>query len=465
MSNTKQRASFSRGKIARVHTLRLFRQAPDNVDKNRIKDNVIFIDNLQGRTIEEFTNDEMQQYIDEYNSKQKRADRKITEPYTEWHKNNGQLMQHVKDKDSVEFAYEYVLCYGNHEDLWKEYFDDSTSQERKQELHKEAVGYYQKALEEFQQKYPHLKILYSVLHADEPNGSIHTHLCFQARAEYDKGLSCKVCIGRALSQDGIERLDQRKSADIEGFQLTRLCSEFRHQVMNRELEKLGYKIGEEEHGKEHIDSNQYTELMTEATQEKQEAERMMKQAIEKEQDTIKRATSIEIMQDDLEEIKEIVHRPNFNPSTVKKVEVKENMFSKPQTMIQLPIDEYENLRNSADMKLLERRVEEKIKEQKKAMKKCLENAMTPKEQELQQEVNILTQNLERKQKTIEEQEIMISQKNDKIERLSHFADKLEKVIEKAKDILRRFGLFKQYEQVFEYEKVDEFDFEYSTIKE
>ena len=57
---------FSTGKIAPKHDFRMG-EIPQNINKSRIKDNVLLVDNLKGRTIEEFTNDEMQIYIDEYN--------------------------------------------------------------------------------------------------------------------------------------------------------------------------------------------------------------------------------------------------------------------------------------------------------------------------------------------------------------------------------------------------------------
>lgn len=412
--NIKIGASFSSGALARVHTLRIGR-VPENVTKELIKDNVVLIDNLHGRTIEQFTNDEMQPHIDAYNKKQKQKCRRIKEPYTEWHKNNGQLMQHVKDKDDVKFAYETVICYGNHEDMWHEYFNPDTSMERKQEMHGEAVKYYKEAVDEFMEKYPHLKVLYAVIHADEANGSIHCHLCFQPQAEYDKGLARKVCIGRALSQDGIERLDERKDADLEGYQLTRLYKEFRHQVLNRKLEELGYEIMEETHGKKHLATDDYKEKMQEINRRKQELQKQ------------------EMFVEELEQAQEIELRPSYDPKQVKTVEVKETIFSKPVEMVQMPVEVFDSLRVAIDSKELNRKTEEKIKRQKEIIEKTMESVRTGSDIELIKENNRLKEEIQQKEYANRSLQIELKKQMQKV-------FKLESILDTIKNFIRMQGL-------------------------
>lgn len=418
MNTNEQKASFSRGAVARVHTLRIGR-VPENVDKNRIKDNVVLIDELKGRTIIEYTNDTMQPYIDAYNKKQKQKCRRITEPYTEWHKNNGQLMQHVKDKESVEFAYEYVWCYGNHEDLWEEYFNPLTSEERKEEMRNEAIDYYKKCLEEFQKNYPHLKVLYCVIHMDEPSGSLHCHTCFQPQAEYDKGLARKVCIGRALSQDGIERLDERKSADVEGFQLERLIKDFRHRVMNRELERLGYEIGEEEHGKKHMDTNEYKIAMKELD----EVEKVVEQKIET-------ALKMEIFKQDMKEIDDIERLPVYDPSKVKTIPAKKGLFGQEQEEMKQTTTENFNAMNAAgNIKAIANDMREKEKKMNKKIEEVIETIRTGEDIELKREN-------ERLKELNEKQRREINSLNKDITQIAQARDNAEYTITQIKNFIR-----------------------------
>lgn len=407
-------ASFSTGKITPIHD---FRNGliPNNVDRERIKDNVILIDNLHGRTIEQFTNDEMQKYIDQYNEKQKQKCRRIEVPYTEWHKSNGLYTQNAKTVEDIKFAYEAVLCYGNNEDLWNEYFNPLTSQERKQELYKEAIEYYDKTIKEIQNKYHHIRILYAVIHADEPNGSIHAHLTFQARAEYTRGLPCQVCISRALDQDGISKLENRSEAKEEGYQLSRLYKQVRHEIMNPELERLGYVVKEEEHGKKHIPSNIFTEKMTELDERE------------------KQVQSQEHFNNELEQLEEIERRPAYDSSKVKRVEVKETIFSKPEEVVQMPVDVFDSLKASADIKKLKKETEEKIKAQNKVIEQAKESIRTGTDKQLEQE------NRELREKT-EQQELRIRSLNQQLEKKDKMIIRLKDTIELIKGFIRNHSL-------------------------
>lgn len=407
-------ASFSTGKIAPIHD---FRNGliPNNVDKERIKDNVILIDNLHGRTIEQFTNDEMQKYIDQYNEKQKQKCRRIEVPYTEWHKSNGLYTQNAKTVEDIKFAYEAVLCYGNNEDLWNEYFNPLTSQERKQELYKEAIEYYDKTIKEIQNKYHHIRILYAVIHADEPNGSIHAHLTFQARAEYTRGLPCQVCISRALDQDGISKLENRSEAKEEGYQLSRLYKQVRHEIMNPELERLGYEIKEEEHDKEHIPSNIFTEKMTELDEREKQVQEQ------------------EYFKEELEQADEIERRPSYDSKQVKHIKVKDSMFSEAYDAVQMPTNIFDSLRVSSDTKDLKKQIQKKIDEQNKIIKNAMESIKTGTDKQLEQE------NRELREKT-EQQELKIRSLNQQLEKKDKMIIRLKDTIELIKGFIRNHSL-------------------------
>lgn len=80
--------SMSVGRLAPKHTLNIdgIRKLSKNENSQLIKDNVVLRDNLHGRTIEEYTNDIFQPFIDAYNKKQRRKDRQIQTGYCEWHR-------------------------------------------------------------------------------------------------------------------------------------------------------------------------------------------------------------------------------------------------------------------------------------------------------------------------------------------------------------------------------------------
>lgn len=284
-------ASMSVGRLAPKHTLNLdgIRELSKNVSPKLIKDNVVLRDNLHGRTIEEYTNDTFQPIIDAYNKKQRRKDRKINVSYCEWHKNNGTLSQ-----GKGQLAYEAVLQYGTHDDLGGEYYAADTTPERKEALRKEFTNVYRQWVDDLERDFPHMTIVYASIHFDETEGTPHLHVCFQPKAECTRGLSQQVSVGRALSQDGIERLETRAEAEHEGgFQLARFYKIFHHQYQNRTLQALGYEIKDEKHGVKHIEKDGYSVVMAQAQENAQkivqEAENR-KETVKKETDRIKAKT-------------------------------------------------------------------------------------------------------------------------------------------------------------------------------
>ena len=229
-------ASMSVGRLAPKHSLNIdgIRAIYKNVAPKLIRDDVVIIDRLRGQngkhmTIEEYTDRHFQPYIDQYNLKQRRKDRQIQVGYCEWHRGNGVLSQ-----GKGELAYEAVLQYGTHEDIGGEYYADTTSQERKAELQEEFISVYREWVEAIQRDYPHLTILYAVIHFSETEGTPHLHVCFQPEADCTRGLAKQVSIGRALAQDGIERIDTRAEAEqAGGFQLARFYQKFHHEYQNK----------------------------------------------------------------------------------------------------------------------------------------------------------------------------------------------------------------------------------------
>ena len=263
-------ASMSVGRLAPKHSLDIdgIRAISPNVTPSLIKDDVVIIDRLKQpdgshMTIEEYTDQTFQPYIDQYNAKQRRKDRQIQTGYCEWHRSNGTLSQ-----GKGELAYEAVLQYGSHEDLGGEYYSPETTPERKAQLRAEYEGVYRQWVADLQRDFPHMTVLFAVAHFSEVEGTPHLHVCMQPQADCSRGLAKQVSIGRALAQDGIERLDSRAEAEqAGGYQLARFYQKFHHEYQNPTLQRLGYEIKAEQHGLKHMEKDGYAVVMEQATQE------------------------------------------------------------------------------------------------------------------------------------------------------------------------------------------------------
>ena len=260
-------ASMSVGRLAPKHSLDIdgIRAISPNVSPSLIKDDVVIIDRLRRpdgshMTIEEYTNQHFQPYIDQYNSKQRRKDRQIQTGYCEWHRGNGTLSQ-----GKGELAYEAVLQYGSHDDLGGEYYSPDTTPERKAQLRAEYEGVYRQWVTDLERDFPHMTLVFAVAHFSETEGTPHLHVCMQPQADCTRGLAKQVSIGRALAQDGIERLDSREEAQqAGGYQLARFYQKFHHEYQNPSLQRLGYEIKAEQHGLKHMEKDGYAVVMEQA---------------------------------------------------------------------------------------------------------------------------------------------------------------------------------------------------------
>ena len=267
-------ASMSVGRLAPKHSLDIdgIRAISPNVTPELIKDDVVIVDRLKRpdgshMTIEEYTDQTFQPYIDQYNAKQRRRDRQIQTGYCEWHRSNGTLSQ-----GKGELAYEAVLQYGSHDDLGGEYYSPDTTQERKAQLRAEYEQVYRQWVADLERDFPHMTIVFAVGHFSEIEGTPHLHVCLQPQADCTRGLAKQVSIGRALARDGIERLDSRAEAEqAGGYQLARFYQKFHHEYQNPSLQWLGYEIKEEQHGLRHMEKDGYAVVMEQADKIVQES--------------------------------------------------------------------------------------------------------------------------------------------------------------------------------------------------
>ena len=116
MPNMTQTISMSRGRTAIEHDLREY--VPHNVNADMTKYNKVLVNELNGRTLAEYTNDYMKPYIEFYNSKQRRSDRKKSFDYaSDYIKEQNNMASARQSYTAGKLAYEYVIQFGDHESM------------------------------------------------------------------------------------------------------------------------------------------------------------------------------------------------------------------------------------------------------------------------------------------------------------------------------------------------------------
>ena len=173
------KVSMPQGKGSQLHNRREYekvgRAIPDNIDVSKSPDNITLVDRDIRQAYEEIFGESLRQY----NSKQKRADRKIASYY-----------DHIqKSKNGEKLFYEDVVQWGQKED-----FQDLQTREKA----KEALVRY---AESFEKRNPNLKLVGAYIHMDE--ASPHLHLDYVPVAHgYSRGLPARNSLDRAMKEMG-----------------------------------------------------------------------------------------------------------------------------------------------------------------------------------------------------------------------------------------------------------------------
>lgn len=226
--------SFSVGRVAIMHDVR--REISANVDQGLVHRNETIIDKLKeyGYSVEAYTNAKFQPIIDAYNDSQTRDERKKNMPYTDIiAEENRKLIKKAEEnkekgiKKSVRkptrLCHEYVFQVG----------DRDTNGTLTADLEKNKE-YAREVIKGIQKKYPHIDILLATFHADEPNGSLHTHLLVQFDGEgYKQGLKKQISMSKALELDGFERSQNRGD-----YAVNRWCKDIKETIMTEKLHEV-----------------------------------------------------------------------------------------------------------------------------------------------------------------------------------------------------------------------------------
>lgn len=176
---TRASISIAKGKGSMAHNNREF--ITENVDKDRIKDNITY----KQETLTDAYEHCFGQAIKDYNDKQKRNDRKIDGV-------QGYINKIKNSKNGEKLFYENVVQVGN--------MFDSVVGSKQGELCKKILDDYMKS---FQERNPNLYVFNAVLHLDEQTPHLHIDY-IPIATDYQKGLSVRNSLDKALKQQGVE---------------------------------------------------------------------------------------------------------------------------------------------------------------------------------------------------------------------------------------------------------------------
>lgn len=179
------------GRGSRRHNVRAYKNMPDHIDVSLSHMNETLVD----VPLWQFYQDTFQPVIDEYNARQKRADRKLPD-----------AMQYLKeiqaetgDKARKSY-YETFVQIGDRNDT------GIIDCEKEKNILK-------KFIKDWKKRNPYLKLIGAYIHADEANGTIHAHIDWVPVATgYQRGMHTQNGLKRALKLQGFEGASKKFNA-------------------------------------------------------------------------------------------------------------------------------------------------------------------------------------------------------------------------------------------------------------
>ena len=208
------RLSMPQGKGSQMHNRREYEKygkpTPDNIDVSKSSENIILVD----KDIKQAYREIFGEALEQYNAKQKRADRKI-EDYCD----------HIKkSKNGEKLFYEDVVQWGSKDD-----FQNPQTRERA----KEALVKY---VEGFEERNPNLKLIGAYIHMDE--ASPHLHLDYVPVAHgYTRGLATRNSLDKAMKEMGFQPEKESRKNNA-----TKLWKENERSVFGEICRNMGLEV-------------------------------------------------------------------------------------------------------------------------------------------------------------------------------------------------------------------------------
>lgn len=172
--------------ISHNNRINIYGNKDINLDK--LNENIYYVQT----DIRELYKNEFDDAVNEYNSKQKRNDRKIDDYYKK-----------VLHDKKTEHQRELIVSIGTkHENTSEDILKNK----------KDILDEY---MRNFQERNPNLKVYNAAMHLDEANP--HLHINFVPVAHYDKGLKKRVAYEKALKEQGVtfEQWREKETSFIE----------------------------------------------------------------------------------------------------------------------------------------------------------------------------------------------------------------------------------------------------------
>lgn len=255
----KMSISVVKGRGSMAHNNRDF--TTPNVDKDRVKDNIIY----KAEPIEQAYEKCFGAEVERYNSNQKRADRRIVN-YMDYIRNS---------KNGEKLFYETVVQVGNK-------FDCAVGTSNG-ELAKRALHDY---MQDFQRRNPNLYMFNAVLHMDEATPHLHIDYIPLAHG-YQKGLQVRNSLDKALKEQGIDGKANKKENSTHNWQ------EAEKNALEGFMRAYGLERAEEKGIKrEHMSIDQYKAVAEQIHNEVRELPKQIETAptfLNKERVTVKKS--------------------------------------------------------------------------------------------------------------------------------------------------------------------------------
>lgn len=235
------RISMPQGKGSQLHNRRDYekigREIPDNINTLMTHENVTIVDKDIRTAYKEIFGEVLQ----EYNSRQKRSDRKIDDYY-----------EHIlKSKNGEKPFYEDVLQWGRMEDF--------RSEPQLREKAKECLVEYART---FEARNPNLKLIGAYVHMDE--ASPHLHLDYIPVAKgYKTGLQARNSLDKAMKQMGYTPVKESRKNNA-----TKLWKENERAYFGELCRSKGLKVeAERSLGRKQFTVSEYKEAQNEMLEE------------------------------------------------------------------------------------------------------------------------------------------------------------------------------------------------------
>ena len=245
------------------------------------------------------------QAVQEYNSKQTRADRKIEDYYKKIHESK---QQHT--------CYEMIVAVGNKE--------NPVAPETSKEILRE---YY----ENWDERNPNLILIGAYFHPDE-RGAIHLHADYIPYAKYEKGLQKRTGLNRALEAQGFEKrgkdTPQIQWQRSENLYLERLCRDRGIEIEHPERDKSP------EQRRQHEETRIY--------QANKDLDNREKEAAAKERENARTARALNKQEKDLTEARETLK------TDIKTVATERDRVEAVKEQIRADKDVLQQIRDTAD---------------------------------------------------------------------------------------------------------------------